>query len=123
MGLPLHYWLLGTGCELTELVGVPVPLRQGRHGQGPISIEQPKPHKLILGAVDLDSPFPSWPGDSPGHLPPHVVEGCPLLACADNRDGTSNSTAAGITPEPSGDRDRVRIGDAAIRIASFAEFA
>jgi hypothetical protein len=58
----------------------------GRIGQG-----------LIPGAVALDSPFPSWPGDSPGHLPPHVVEGCPLLACADNRDGTSNSTAAGIT--------------------------
>jgi hypothetical protein len=52
--------------------------------------------RLIPGAVDLDSPFPSWPGDSPGHLPPHVVEGCPLLACADNWDGTSNSTAAGI---------------------------
>jgi hypothetical protein len=50
----------------------------------------------IPGAVDLDSPFPSWPGDSPGHLPPHVVEGCPLLACADNRDGTPNSTVAGI---------------------------
>jgi hypothetical protein len=30
---------------------------------------------LIPGAVDLDSPFPSWPGDSPAHLPPHVVEG------------------------------------------------
>src|SRR5476651_2536860 len=30
---------------------------------------------LIPGAVDLDSPFPSWPGDSPGHLLPHVVEG------------------------------------------------
>jgi hypothetical protein len=44
---------------------------------------------IIPGAVDLDSPFPSWPGDSPGHLPPHLVERCPLLACAYNRDGTS----------------------------------
>src|SRR5476649_2940122 len=30
----------------------------------------------------------SWPGNSPGHQPQHVVEGC-SLACADNRDGTS----------------------------------
>jgi hypothetical protein len=28
--------------------------------------------------VMAGSPFPSWPGVSPGHLLPHVVEGVPL---------------------------------------------
>jgi hypothetical protein len=34
--------------------------------------------QLILGAVEFDPPFPSWPGDSPGHLLPHVVDGVRL---------------------------------------------
>src|SRR5450432_1225357 len=55
---------------------------------------------IIPTAVDLDSRFPSWPGDSPGHLLPHMVEGCPLLDCTDNQDGTSISTAPGIRYQP-----------------------